>query len=176
MAVLILWPPLDLFDLFSDHRRSLWPPCCSVPASESTTFISVLSFDHHLSSEHGQSLSPSSCPASTSQIDRVDFGAASGKLTVSSASPDLSCTTTMAKYTATDVFALMVLITWSCVNTRAYIDPRFYILLDSQARVSALFRSAGFSFCAGLFGVLTAASPPPLQWLKSRDTFIPKVA
>jgi hypothetical protein len=41
---------------------------------------------------------------------------------------------------------------------------------------SAFFGPAGFSFCAGLFDILTAPSAPSLQWLESSDTCVPVYA
>ena len=44
---------------------------------------------------------------------------------------------------------LMISVTWNSVNVSIYINPRFRIVLSSQAILSGMLVAAGLVFCPG---------------------------
>lgn len=74
---------------------------------------------------------------------------------------------------APDITALLVLVTWCCINVETWINPRFRYVLPSQHAVGAHIRDLGFTYCAGLFEAINAATPPTIQWFEQLRADIP---
>lgn len=52
--------------------------------------------------------------------------------------------------------------------------PRFAYILSSFDTLSTLFALCSFTFCPGLFELLSASTTPTLCWIKSLPTDVPK--
>ncbi|KAM0254761.1 hypothetical protein ACHAQJ_006477 [Trichoderma viride] len=65
-------------------------------------------------------------------------------------------------------------LTWVCITTSSFIHPLFDFILCSNIRVYELFLLAGFTFCSGLFDVLSDKdSPPSIDYFASLAAPIP---
>ena len=61
---------------------------------------------------------------------------------------------TMPSLEASTIMHFIVPVTWASVNVPSYINPRFRIVLPSQAILSEMLGAAGLDFCPGFFEVL----------------------
>ena len=76
-------------------------------------------------------------------------------------------------FQASTIMDLIVSVTWASVNTPSYINPRFRVVLPSEAILSEMLVAAGLVFCPGLFEVLTSETPPSPDWIEALPSTIP---
>jgi hypothetical protein len=76
--------------------------------------------------------------------------------------------------TTSDIVPILLSLVWAASNVSCWINPRFRVVLSSEARLSELFRLANFTFCPDLFAILRGAEPPSIEWFLSLTTFVPK--
>ncbi|CAN9088483.1 unnamed protein product [Alternaria alternata] len=79
----------------------------------------------------------------------------------------------MAKYEATNVLALIVHLTWVCINVKDWIAPRFRVLFPSLDHVAGLLPELGLTFVDGLYDIIQSDTPPTIEWLLSLPSDIP---
>lgn len=76
-------------------------------------------------------------------------------------------------FNAPDIQALMLHLTWLCINVPHWINPRFRQGFPSLDHLSALLPEIGLSFCEGLFDIIQSATAPCIDWFLSLPTTIP---
>ena len=74
-----------------------------------------------------------------------------------------------------DLALLLLTIAWACLqNGGSWINPRFLVVIPTQALLHSLFMSMGFEFCPDLLSVLQAPSPPSIDWFMALNPVVPK--
>lgn len=76
-------------------------------------------------------------------------------------------------YDAPDIQTLILHLTWLCINVSHWINARFRAVFPSFEHLAALVPQIGITFCTGLFDVVQATAPPPIEWFLSLPTLIP---
>jgi hypothetical protein len=74
-----------------------------------------------------------------------------------------------------DLALLLLTFAWACLqNGGSWINPRFLVVIPTQALLHSLFMSMGFEFCPDLLSVLQAPSPPSIDWFMALNPVVPK--
>jgi hypothetical protein len=79
----------------------------------------------------------------------------------------------MAKYDAADIHALILHLTWACLNVTSWIAPRFRVLFPSFDHIAGLHPKLGLTFVDGLYDIIQSSAPPTIEWLLSLPSDIP---
>ena len=76
--------------------------------------------------------------------------------------------------TTCDIITVLLPLLWAAINGSSWTNPRFRVVMPSEARLSELFQLTNLTFCSGLLGILKASARPSIEWFLSLDTFVPK--
>lgn len=79
----------------------------------------------------------------------------------------------MVNYDAADIHALVVHLTWACINVTSWIAPRVRVLFPTFDHVAGLLPSLGLTFVDGLYDIIQSSEPPTIDWLLSLPSDIP---
>lgn len=79
----------------------------------------------------------------------------------------------MANYNVGNIHALILQLTWACINVTHWISPRFRVLFPSFSDLAALLPELGLTFVDGLLDVVQSDTPPTIEWLLSLPSHIP---
>jgi len=79
----------------------------------------------------------------------------------------------MANYDAADIHALILHLTWACINVTSWIAPRFRVLFPTFDHVAGLLSKLGLTFVDGLYDIIQSSEPPTIEWLLSLPSDIP---
>lgn len=79
----------------------------------------------------------------------------------------------MAKYDATNIHALILHLTWACLNVTSWIAPRFRTLFPSLDHLAGLYPKLGLKFVDGLYDIIQSDLPPSIELLLTLPTDIP---